>query len=152
MIRDEQDKKLLAFADKHSITLQRKGEVGFGRTCVGFTHSGGNYIDLRPYDMKSIEPIDGFYDDGRLDAPNGVEAYHKHDCLCVLANGLAALGEDEESADYEKALDQLLLWVEHLEKQGEVEVVEFSTGATGMQAMVSGSTGYALRFKTPAAT
>ena len=127
--------KLSVFADKHGISLVSKGEVGFGRSCVGFT-MGSNYIDYCPIDMSTYEPIEKLNDD-RLYAPDGVEAYHKHNCLAVLV----------EDDDYDEALRQLAMWVDHLTSQGEVEIVSYRTGATGMQAMLTGSTGYAITLR-----
>jgi len=128
--------KLQEFAQKHSIILNEKGEIGFGRPCVGFVH-GDNYISFNPLqDGGDYEPIFGEYDD-RLYPPEGVESYHKGDYVAVLVS-------DEK---YHKGLKQLLKWVEHLESQGEVEVVEYQTGATGLQAVISGMFGRAIKFK-----
>lgn len=127
----------LRFARDHALTFVERGEVGFGRPCVGFTHDG-SYSDFNPYNHADYEPI--FPHDDRLGAPAGVNAYHKHDCFAVLAHG-----EDGEA--YDAAVMELDAWVRHLEAQGELEVVEFKTGATGLQAMFTGTTGRALRFK-----
>ena len=132
---------LQRFADDHKIVLETKGECGFGRSAVGFLH-GDNYVAHNPFrmgdapDFEFIHPK-GFEKDPRLCAPRGVDAYHKHDCLAVLVS-------DE---DYDKALKELNMWVEHLESQGEVEVATYATGETGLQALVSGVFGYAIRFK-----
>jgi hypothetical protein len=129
---------LQAFANKHKVVLEDKGECGFGRPCVGFTY-GGNYIDYNPMSMgsdyKQIWPYDS-----RLSTPAGVDAYHKHDCVAVLVT----------DDNYEAALDQLLKWVEHLESHGVLEVVQYETGADGIQALVSGVFGRAIRFKDSA--
>jgi hypothetical protein len=127
--------KLSVFADKHGISLVSKGECGFGRPCVGFTKNS-NYIDYCPIDMSTYDPIPKLEDD-RLYPPDSVNAYHKHNCLAVLVDG----------DDYTKALGELAEWVDHLTEQGEVEVVSYRTGASGMQAMLSGSTGFAVRIK-----
>ena len=34
---------LLAFAEKHGLIFEERGEVGFGRPCVGFT-DGTRYV------------------------------------------------------------------------------------------------------------
>ena len=129
-------KKLQEFATKHSLVLSEKGEIGFGRACVGFLH-GDNYVSYNPIkDGGDYAPIFGEYDD-RLYAPDGVESYHKGDYLAVLV-------KDE---DFKKGLKDLLKWVEHLESQGEVEIVEYETGATGLQAMISGMFAKALKLK-----
>lgn len=117
------------FAKKHDIKFERGSEVGFGRPAVGFTY-GTSYIDHNPVDMSTWESIKEFEDE-RLYAPVGANSYHKSDCLCVLV-------EDDE---YDVAIDQLAAWVTHLESLGKVEIVEYQTRATGMQAMISGTTG-----------
>lgn len=117
------------FAKKHDIFLEVNGEVGFGRECVGFT-SGTNYIDYNPYDRKTYEPIEQLYSEKHYEiAPDN--AYHKHDCLCVLGCG-------------DEALKELAQWVEELEKNN-VKIVEYYTGATGLEALFSGGAkGYAM--------
>lgn len=130
------------FANKHKIVFQDHGECGFGRPCVGFLH-GNNYIDYNPsrYDPPDYDTVELIPHDARLRAPAGVEAYHKHECFAVLHQG------DGEDASYSDAIIQLALWVQHLESFGEVELVEFATGASGLQAIVSGVFGHALRIK-----
>jgi len=133
---EETRARLRAFGDKLGLTLMEQGEVGFGRPCVGFLR-GHVYVDYNPISMVDFEPI--FPEDSRLEAPPGVRSYHKHSCVAVLAEG--------DPPDYGQALSQLLEWVEELEAQGELQVVSYPTGATGMQAVITGATGSAIRFK-----
>lgn len=129
-------KELKDFAEKHDIELIEKGEVGFGRDCVGFL-KGKKYIEHNPYDMIEFEPISQLEDD-RLYPPDDVhDAYHKTNCLAVLVH--------EEN--YDEALRQLHTWMTYLESLGEVEIVKFNTGATGVQAMFSGTHSYAITIK-----
>lgn len=124
------------FATKHNLVLVKKGEVGFGRACVGFLNENeSGYIDINPTTLTDYQYI--FGDDDRLYAPDHVNSYHKHDCLCVLV-------PDE---DYEKALSGLYDWMRHIENQGEIEIKEYKTGAVGIQAMISGVVGYAITLK-----
>lgn len=117
------------FAKKHGIFLEVEGEVGFGRECVGFT-SGNSYIDYNPYDKRTYEPIKRFYNEKHYEI-SPENAYHKHDCLCVLGRG-------------ESALKELAQWVEDLEKLN-VRVSEYYTGAIGIQAVFDGGIkGYTL--------
>jgi len=117
------------FADTHNIKFEQDGEVGFGRECVGLM-KGSNYIDYCPINMETYGDLPELYDERLLKiAPNN--AYHKHDCLAVL-------GRDEE------AIRQLSDWVDKL-KELNVSIEEYSTGATGLQAMISGSKGYAVK-------
>ena len=126
--------KLQAFANKHKVILEQEGEVGFGRPCVGFIRGTG-YVNINPYSEGG--DYAAIFEEQDLAAPACVDYYHKHDCLCVL------VGDN----DYAAALEELLIWVEHLESKGELEVVTYSTGATGLQATFSGRIGYAIRFK-----
>jgi hypothetical protein len=136
---------LQAFASKHGLELVTKGQAGFGRPAVGLS-KGQGYVDVNPVCVLQHAPYvkapDGFPEDGddRLLAPDGVDAYHKHSCLCVLAQT-----SREESADYGTALVQLATWIAHLEAQGELEVVAFPRGGHPMQQMLTGSVGYAIR-------
>lgn len=125
---------LSLFALKHKLILVEKGEVGFGRPCVGFTY-GDSYIAFNPYDMKDYEPIPGFKDD-RFNDIKPENAYHKSDCMAVLC-------PDE---DYGAGLEELATWVKALEAL-DVEVAEYSTGAMGVQAMMTGLFGKAFRIK-----
>lgn len=125
-------KKLEKFALKHKLILEEESEVGFGRPCVGYT-KGYGYVDFNPYlsdgTLDFVFPDDEYYE-----APVK-DAYHKHDCLCVLVRG----------GDYNKALVQLGEWVDDIEKRGGY-IVEYETGATGIQALLTGVTGHAFRF------
>jgi len=130
-------KELQEFASKHKIILSEKGEIGFGRPCVGFLH-GDNYIGYNPTkDGGNYVPVFGKHDD-RLYPPEGVKSYHKGDYLAVLVS----------NDNYDAGLEQLLKWINHLESQGEVEVVEFETGATGLQTIMTGLFGRAIRIKS----
>lgn len=138
MSREDVVAELDEFAKAHGLKLSVRGEVGFGRPCVGLLGSSENYVDYNPH--KS----DGNYGevwpaDERLYAPDGVEAYPKHDCFAVLC-------ADDEPA-YTEALRQLLTWVRHLKAQGDVYVERYATGATGIQALFSGTHGCALRLR-----
>lgn len=130
------------FAIKHKVIFVEEGEVGFGRKCVGFL-SGSGYVDFNPYikapDYEHLWPMDErLYPPSEL-VPN---VYHKHDCLCVLVR-------DEQ---YDLAKIELALWVEYLYSQGEIEIVPYETGAQGIQALFTGFTGRAVRFKVQEAT
>jgi len=123
---------LQAFATKHKIVFQDEGECGFGRECVGLMH-GNNYIDYNPRNLETYEQIEGAVCEiASKFAPSS--AYHKHDCFVVLGRG-------------DEAIKQLADWVRKLEEQGTVEIVEYETGATVIQAMISGIFGHALVVK-----
>lgn len=118
------------------VRFESQGEVGFGRRCVGFL-KGSGYVNYHPRNDSDYRAVDlpGVQDDRLLphDAP---DAYHKHECFAVLA----------PDGNYAEAARQLLAWMKHLQSMGRLEVVEYPTLATGIQAIVSGTTGYALRF------
>ena len=128
-------KKLQEFANKHSVVLEKKGEIGFGRACVGFLH-GESFISYNPTDSETFKYILGERDE-RICSPSGVDSYHKGNYMAVLVS----------ADDYNEGLLQLLKWVEHIESQGEVEVVEYPTGATGLQALISGMYAKAIKLK-----
>lgn len=130
----EVNDKLLDFAKKHDLTFVFDGECGFGRPCVGFSVVG-NYVEYNPTSFPDYNNIADLYSEKHYSiAPK--DAYHKHDCMAVLV----------ENENKEEALKQLLEWVEELEKQN-VRIEKYKTGAIGMQAMLSGTTGYALVIK-----
>jgi hypothetical protein len=122
------------FAIEHKVIFDDEGECGFGRPCVGFRD--GSWIAHNPDKMKPSEwghdyhPIDDLKCDACL-PPEGVDAYHKHDCLAVLGRG-------------DDAITQLAEWVVYMQSQGRVEIVSYETGATGLQAMLSGVVGRAV--------
>jgi len=118
------------FANIHDLVFKEDGECGFGRECVGFLH-GDNWVSFNPMSSGGdYEPIKGFQCESAY-APEGVESYHKFDCLAVLGRG-------------PKAIKQLAVWVQSIEAAGNVEIATYLTGATGIQARVSGITGKAL--------
>ena len=112
-----------AFANKHKVIFDDEGECGFGRECVGFNY-GGAWVDHNPFSMPNFDPIPE-YACAAAEPPDGVNAYHKHDCLAVLGRG-------------DEAIIQLAKWVQHMEAAGEVEIVEYETGAVGVQAVFMG--------------
>lgn len=130
----KQDKKFKDFAFKHGLIFEPKGQVGFGRECVGFLAKGGSYIDFDPWLYDDEIAVFTNDEDWEWCPSSVADAYHKHDCMAVLV-------QDE---DYQTALNQLELWVDHLENVN-VKVVQYKTGAKGMQAMVNGVIGYAFR-------
>lgn len=94
---DERIRDARLWAAEQGCVLELDGEVGFGRPCVGVIH-GQSYVDYITYSDDSAW-------DGRAAAPDGVNAYHKHDCLAVL-------GTDEE------AVDGLLRWIDKIREAG----------------------------------
>jgi hypothetical protein len=77
--------------------------------------------------MSTYETIEEFSDENFWDiAPEN--AYHKSDCIAVLGRG-------------DDAIRELSDWVEGLKGMG-AEVRSYQTGATGMQAILSGVTNY----------
>lgn len=133
--------RIETFCLKHKLIFEEHGEVGFGRECVGLLSKRGGYLDYNPFSLaEPFAPIDGF-EDHRLRAPLTVrDAYHKHECFVILV----------EDDNYGEAIRQLAIWVEYLESLGDLEVVQYETGATGMQVMMSGLIGYALKVKEAA--
>lgn len=129
-------KNIQEFANTHKLIFEREGECGFGRECVGLLH-GDNYVDYNPTDSVSYEPIKEFEDD-RLYAIAPPLAYHKHNCLAVLGRG-------------EKSIKQLSDWVDSL-KELNVTIETYKTGATGVQAIVSGVFGKTVKTNPPSNT
>ena len=113
-----------SFANKHKLIFDDEGQVGFGRDCVGLKH-GDNYVDFNPCNSMTYESIEEFHDE-RLYEIAPADAYHKHDCLAVLGHG-------------DDSIRQLCEWIEKLEALG-ATIESFATGATGIQAMLSGFT------------
>ena len=117
------------FANTHNIEFEQEGEVGFGRECVGLKLNN-NYIDYCPFNQETWEEIAEFNDERLYDiAPN--DAYHKHNCIAVLGRS-------------DDAIRQLSDWVDKL-KELNATIVQYKTGATGLQAMISGAKGYAVK-------
>jgi hypothetical protein len=116
---------ILKFANRFKLVFEDEGECGFGRECVGLI-SGTNYVAYNPCRHPDYEQIEKYYD-FRLNEIKPPDAYHKDDCLAVL-------GREE------KAIKQLSDWVDELNKLGAI-IEKYETGATGMQALISGTIG-----------
>jgi len=112
------------FANEHKVIFEDEGEVGFGRECVGFQR-GEAYVDYNPTNRTTYEEIEEFACPGAEPPDTVPDAYHKHDCLAVLGRG-------------DDVIMQLAAWVEHMEKQGDVSIVSYPTGATGPQLLFTG--------------
>jgi len=117
------------FANRFKLIFEDEGECGFGRECVGLTN-GSNYVEYNPTDSVNYDYIKGFYDERFYDI-TPPDAYHKHTCIAVLGRG-------------DNAIRQLSDWVDRLTEIG-VVVEKYATGATGIQAMVSGVYNYAVK-------
>lgn len=117
------------FANKHKIIFDDEGECGFGRECVGLTN-GNNWVDYNPTSYPDISYVEGFFDERFFDI-TPENAYHKHNCIAVLGRGDSAIIELSE-------------WIDKLNEIG-VTVEKYKTGATGIQAMISGLFGTAIK-------
>lgn len=127
------------FALAHKLIFEDDGEVGFGRPCVGFIARSGCYVDYDPLDRKTYDPIEDLTCEAARPGPDVIDAYHKHHCLAVLGSGDAAIA-------------QLAAWVHQMDAAGTVRIVEYETGAVGMQAIATGATGYAVVIDDKGAT
>lgn len=116
------------FAIQHKLIFEDEGECGFGRECVGLLSKSGNWLDYNPRNNTTFEPIDGCQSED-VYPPSDVEAYHKHSCMAVLGRG-------------NEAIIGLAKWVQKLNSIGNVRIIEFETGATGMQVLISGLINY----------
>jgi hypothetical protein len=129
---EECRKNIQEYANRFKLIFEDEGECGFGRECVGLT-SGTNWVDYNPTDDSTGEEIKGFYDE-RFYEIKPPDAYYKHDCIAVLGRG-------------DDAIKQLSDWVDKLNELGAV-VETYKTGATGIQAMISGVAGKAVRIRS----
>lgn len=128
--------ELQEFANKHKVIFEDKGEVGFGRPCVGFLY-GDNYVDHNPRNQETFKPIPEYADE-RLYAHGAPDAYHKHDCLAVLVH----------RDNYNEALRQLHNWIRHIESLGKVVMVFYNKGTKDpLQAFLIGYHGMTITIK-----
>lgn len=94
--------EISAWATQYNASAIFNGEVGFGRPCAGVIVAD-QYIDYE-------------WGTGAEPPSSVVDAYHKHNCLCVL--------HDNTEPGIERAVKQLHDWVTHLIENGFVIVVE----------------------------
>ena len=126
---EEHKANIQEFANRFKLIFEDNGEVGFGRKCVGLTN-GNNYVDYNPTQFPDYDYVEEFYDERLFDiVPEN--AYHKHNCLAVLGN--------EKSS-----IIQLSEWIDKLKELGAV-VEKYKTGATGIQALLTGTESYAIK-------
>ena len=110
---------LKEFAASLDCTFVEKGEVGFGRPCVGILdETAGCYLNINPKeyddDFYLVEVVGYSHE---LRPPETVsDAYHKHSCLCVLAH----------NDDYDEAISQIYDWVKSILSHGEVELYKWN--------------------------
>ena len=126
---EEYKANIQEFANRFKLIFEDDGEVGFGRKCVGLTN-GNNYVDYNPTQFPDYDYVEEFYDERLYDIiPEN--AYHKHNCLAVLGNE-------------ETSIIQLSEWIDKLKELGAV-VEKYKTGATGIQALITGTENYAIK-------
>lgn len=125
-------------ADRQAVYM--RGECGFGRPCVGINHDG-HWVDLGPpehiegpgYSMDIPSVLPEAY------PPEGVDdAYHKHDCLAVLVN--PADYENITEAEYEVAIRQLFIWVQHIDRAGYTIESQPRNNESALHAILHGAT------------
>ena len=127
---------VILFCRRYNVTYTFKGEVGFGRPCVGIkAFSSRNYIDYNPYDTSTCENIPEFFSNIFYEI-RPKDAYHKHDCLAVLV----------QNENYDKAIIQLAEWIVNFEIF-DISIERYATGATGIQAQITGIEGTAIKIK-----
>jgi hypothetical protein len=102
---DEAIRDARVWASEQGCVLELDGEVGFGRPCVGVLYRTG-YVDTPGSGGNDYGEGRTEFDE-RMLAPEGVDAYHKHDCLAVLGHG-------------DEAIAGLLRWIEKLRRHGAV--------------------------------
>ena len=123
------------FAHGHKVVFEDKGECGFGRPCVGII-SGTSWIGHNPCSMAGdYLPIAELVCAACHPPGTVVDYYGKHNCLVVLYHG---------DNDRDWAIIQLAMWIQHMEQQGSVHIIQYATGAVGIQASVSGLTSKAV--------
>ena len=126
---EEYKANIQEFANRFKLIFEDDGEVGFGRKCVGLTN-GNNYVEYNPTQYPDHDYVKEFYDKRLFDiVPEN--AYHKHNCLAVLGNE-------------ETSIIQLSEWIDKLKELGAV-VQKYKTGATGMQALFTGTENHAIK-------
>jgi hypothetical protein len=126
---EEHKANIQEFANRFKLIFEEEGECGFGRECVGLTN-GNNYVDYNPCNSIDYDYIKDFYNEKLYDiVPE--KAYHKHSCLAVLGRG-------------DDSIIQLSEWVDKLNELGAI-IDKYETGATGIQALISGTHNYAVR-------
>lgn len=132
MTKGEDIQTCKEFAANHKLIFEDEGTCGFGRECVGFLAKNGNWLDHNPTDSGDYTPIEAAACEAvRPPCDLVPDAYYKHDCMAVLGHGSHAVA-------------QLAAWVRHLERAGNVRIVKYETGATGLQVMISGFISYAV--------
>lgn len=90
MTHDDKIAWMAVWAAKNNVQLNLKGEVGFGRECVGIT-TESNYPAYEWDDPETCERLDN---NGEVWIPK--DAYHKSPCVAVLGRG-----EEAESQLYD---------------------------------------------------
>jgi hypothetical protein len=99
------------WCNEHGVVLDRRGEIGFGRPCVGILHRnsylgyGWTGYDEDPEVRKELYANEIIQEFRRI-APE--DAYHKDDYLAVLVH----------DDDYDKAAEQLYGWIKWIADHG----------------------------------
>lgn len=120
--------EILDWAKSIGAVFNESAEIGFMRPCIAI-QIGGSSLSYNPaLSDNDYTPLRDLWDT-LIDPPADVEdAYHKGDYMAVLIH-------DDDS---EKATRQMHLWIQNIEHNGGAKLVEFATGATGIQAIMSG--------------
>lgn len=148
-------KGLQDFANEHEMIFLKRSTIGFGRPCAGFLKAH-RFIAYNPVSDTDMHPC--LECDPNLEPPPTIkDAYHKDDYFAVLVNGGGTRFEegshnDISDSQWDEVYRQLLLWVDHYKEHGEVEIIEYDTGADPGATMTKryGTAAYAIVFKKEA--
>jgi len=116
---EESKKYFQDFCKKYDIELSEKGEIGFGRPCVGILKNN-SYIEYNAcwYDKNYNNNYYFGYNE-LFDEVKPESAYHKHECFAVLCC------DDEQS--YKYALIELAEWIKLIEIENKIIIKPYQT-------------------------
>ena len=124
------------FVFKHDLTLKKKGEVGFGRPCVGILR-GSCYVEYNPYNQDTYEPLEEFHNED-ISKFSTYNAYHKHSCFAVLV----------DNENYDNGLIELAQWLSKINDKYEIEFVDKANKCDDiLDYILSGSSATIIKLK-----
>lgn len=115
---DRSKEYLNKFCFAHDIELVEKGEIGFGRPCVGI-YKDGCFVGYNSFWYAGGELHYYFKEDKRFEQLKTENSYHKVDCFAVIC--------EDDVFKYRNAVIELANWIYSIEEIGKVSIKSYQS-------------------------
>lgn len=128
---DRAKEYLTNFCKINDVELIEKGEVSFGRSCVGI-FKDGSFVGYNSFYYNNGKLIYYFKNDKRFENLRAENAYSKCDCFAVIC--------EDDVFKYRNAVIELANWIYSLEKVASIKIKTYESKSTNAKVFFTGNT------------